>query len=62
MPTRLKTNKDFIDGYKKGRADAIDSIIEAEKNKYFCVEDLCTGAKDCSDCRVEYLEQLKEQI
>lgn len=50
----------YADAMDKARADAIDAIIRAEKNKYFCVEDLCTGAKDCSDCRVEYLEKLKE--
>lgn len=29
MPTKLKTNKDFTDGYSKGRAD----VIEEYKNK-----------------------------
>jgi len=28
MPTNLKTNKDFTDGYEKGRADAIDALFE----------------------------------
>lgn len=46
--------------YNKGRADMLDSIIRAEKNKYYCVEDLCDESKNCSDCMVKYLEQLKE--
>jgi len=47
--------------YKQGRADMLDSIIQAEKNKYYCVEDLCDESKNCSDCMVKYLEQLKEK-
>lgn len=27
MPIKLKTNKDFIDGYDKGRADAVDEEL-----------------------------------
>lgn len=51
----------YNDGYEKGRADMLDKIIQAEKNKYYCVEDLCDESKNCSDCMVKYLEQLKEQ-
>ena len=43
------------------RAEVIDSIIQADKNRYYCIEDLCTGENNCSDCRVKYLEKLKEQ-
>jgi len=49
------------DAYDWGRADMLDTIIQAEKNKYYCVEDLCDESKNCSDCMVEYLEQMKEQ-
>lgn len=59
--TMFVQSEKYTLGYEQGRADAIDSIVQAEKNKYFCIEDLCTGAKDCSDCRVEYLEKLKEK-
>lgn len=45
---------------RMARADAIEEIIQAEKSKFFCIEDLCTGNKRCSDCRVEYLLKLKE--
>ena len=46
--------------YNKGKADMLDSIIQAEKNKYYCDEELCGESKDCSDCMVRYLEQLKK--
>lgn len=48
-------------GYAKGKADMLDKIIQAEKNKYYCVEDLCNEGMVCSECRANYLERLKEQ-
>lgn len=47
--------------YNKGKADMLDSIIQAAKSHYYCLEDLCGESKDCSECMVKYLEQLKEQ-
>lgn len=43
------------------RAEVIEKIIYAEKNKFFCIEDLCDGTKDCTDCRIKYLNEVKEQ-
>lgn len=59
-----KEQSEWIKAYvivkkQEARAEVIDKVIQAEKNKFFCVEDLCDGTKDCTDCRVEYLEQLK---
>lgn len=47
--------------YQQGKSDMLDSIIRAEKNKYYCDEELCGESKDCSDCMVRYLEQLKKE-
>jgi len=62
---RFADQESYKEGFKrgidKGRADMLDSIIQAEKNKYYCVEDLCDESKNCSDCMVKYLEQMKEQ-
>lgn len=60
LPTSLYCDG-FNDGYAKGKSDMLDKIIQAEKNKYYCVEDLCDESKNCSDCMVKYLEQMKEQ-
>lgn len=49
------------DAYDLGRADMLDSIIQAEKNKYYCDEELCGERIDCSECTIKYLESLKEQ-
>lgn len=52
----------YNDGYEKGKSDMLDSIIQAEKNKFYCVEDLCDENSVCSECVVRYLELLKEQM
>lgn len=51
----------FESAKRQIRADTIDSIIQAKKNKFFCVEDLCDESKNCNDCEIRYLEQLKSQ-
>lgn len=59
---RKKDSEIYFDrGYAKGKSDMLDSIIQAEKNKYYCDEELCGESKDCSDCMVRYLEQLKKE-
>lgn len=49
------------EAYEQGYADAIDKMIQAVKNQFFCIEDLCDGTIGCNDCRIKYLEKLKEQ-
>lgn len=48
------------EAYEKGYADAIDKMIQAVKNQFFCIEDLCDGTIGCNDCRIKYLEELRE--
>lgn len=50
----------YEQGKADGKAEIIDMIINSEKNKFFCNEDLCDGKLDCSDCRIKYLRELKE--
>lgn len=38
MPTKLKTNKDFTDGYEKGRTDAFNEILNEMKKSPFANE------------------------
>lgn len=47
--------------YETGKENMLDTIIRAEENKYFCDEYECDKFKDCSDCRIKYLENLREQ-
>ena len=39
MPIKLKTNKDFIDGYEKGRADARAELLDKVMQKWRTVID-----------------------
>lgn len=61
----IKKNDTICDicsrSYEKGYADAIDKMIQAVKNQFFCIEDLCDGTIGCNDCRIKYLEKLKEK-
>lgn len=52
----------IVDNYEKIRADMLDKIIRAMKDRYHCVEDLCDESLDCTECVVRYLERLKEQM
>ena len=52
---------DVDEAYEQGKADMLDKIILAEKSKFYCDELSCNEFKNCSDCMVKYLEELKEQ-
>lgn len=60
---RFKNSQDasmYNKGYEQGKADMLDKIILAEKSKFYCDELSCNEFKNCSDCMVKYLEELKE--
>lgn len=57
MITRLKTNKDFIDGYEKGRADA-EEEVENRYNRVLDDEKRISYEQGKADA----IEEVKEAI
>lgn len=58
MPTKLKTTQDFIDGYDKGRTEAIAKCVEILRDSFPITdnEDILYGLS----CAIYSIEQLKE--
>lgn len=57
---KVKAQED-VNQYSEGYNAAIKDMIESEVCKYYCMGDLCLKERDCKNCRIDFLNKLKER-